>query len=278
MSINISQYRARVGGYHGTAVMLSQNLIHSKDVITFLILLNYGLTMALLFYFCAPKIWECTHNRNLGNKVNIFISKLFSCLSNILAALTMLLLILLCGDVHPNPGPTEIYSKMSIVHNNICSLEHKTLFIEAELNKFDIITLSETWLYDGISNDKIHINGYLPPIRRDTPGNVGYRGVAIYVKEELVCIHRPDLEVQDLEAVWLETKINQETLLVGCFYRTPDARVGYWKLIDESISKAGNTPHKLVILGDFECRYRWSDYFPSPNQNNELKQFSATNK
>ena len=271
MSVNISLYRARVGRYHGTAARLSQKFTHFKDVIAILILLNFGLSTALLFYFNSHTIdtlitCDTTPNRNVGipkhctvktppsDKRDImFFSNLHTYFSNILAVLTMLLLILLCGDVHPNPGPTENNSSMSIVHNNICSLEHKTLFIEAELNKFDIITISETWLYDGITNDKIHINGFLPPIRRDTSGNAGYRGVAIYVKEDLICIHRPDLEVQDLEAVWFDTKINQETLLVGCFYRAPDTRVGYWTLIDESIRKAGNTPHKLVILGDFNA-------------------------
>ena len=49
----------------------------------------------------------------------------------------------------------------------------------------------------------------------------------------------------------METKVNQDTLLIGCFYRPPDARVGYWDLIDDSLNKAGRTPHKLLILGDF---------------------------
>ena len=271
MGVSINQYRARVGGYHKIALELSTRspyFCNTKNILVLIILYIFGsrgLSLALLLFFCVDccnqyanvHISTLTKNeskltdtitafnvffpykfKNYSNQIVSFLSP------NLITLFVFTLLLLLCGDIHPNPGPPYNNSNLSIVHNNICSLEHKTLFIEAELSKFDIITLSETWLYDGISNENIHINGYLPPIRRDTPGNAGYRGVAIYVKEDLICKHRPDLEVQDLEAVWLETKVNQETLLVGCFYRAPDTRVGYWELIDNSISKAINTPHK----------------------------------
>ena len=274
MNISISQYRARVGGYYSTAYRLSTKFIYFKDVrnvIAFLLFLNYGtngVSMALYLHFCphTVDVFEtCTGTNSLGmagrqskystiellQEDNYIFVKPFLFVSTIIAALTLSILLLQCGDVHPNPGPIEIESKLSVVHNNIRSLPNKTLFIEAELNSFDIITLSETWLHDNIPNENLHIKGYLPPIRRDRPENVGHGGVAIYVKEDLICKHRPDLEVQDLEAVWVETKVNQDTLLIGCFYRPPDSRVGYWDLIDDSINKAGRTPHKLLILGDF---------------------------
>ena len=71
----------------------------------------------------------------------------------------------------------------------------------------------------------------------------------------MVCKSRPDLRVNGLEAVWVETKLSQETILIGCFYKPPSALVNYWKLIDESIKKAANTPHKYFILGDFNTDY-----------------------
>ena len=40
--------------------------------------------------------------------------------------------------------------------------------------------------------------------------NDPHGGVAIYVKNNLFCKPRPDLQVNGLEAVWVETKINQE--------------------------------------------------------------------
>ena len=164
----------------------------------------------------------------------------------------LLSLLMLCGDVHPNPGPQiqGTNSNISVVHNNICSLQNKVPYVEAELTQFDIITLSETWLYDTFPNDKLLINGYHPPLRLDRPDDT-HGGVAIYVKKHLYYKHRPDLHVPGLEALWLETRIDQEPLLIGCFYRPPSALVSYWDLIDESINHALMNPYKAVILGDF---------------------------
>ena len=161
-----------------------------------------------------------------------------------------LLLLLLCGDVHPNPGPLIHDNYISIVHNNICSLQNKRDYVEAEFTKFDIIALSETWLYDSFPSDKLTIRGYHPPVRYDRPDS-HHGGVAIYVKDHLYCKHRPDLNVPDLEAVWIETRLNQEPLLIGCMCRSPEKLVSYWDLIDDSINLALSYPYKAVILGDF---------------------------
>ena len=164
----------------------------------------------------------------------------------------LLLLLILCGDVHPNPGPPnpEPTHSISIVHNNICSLQQKVPYVEAELTNFDIITLSETWLHDQFPKEKLDIKGYQPIIRLDRSDSA-HGGVAIYVRDNLYCKHRPDLNVPYLEAVWIETKLNQEPLLVGCFYKSTRELVSYFDLIDESIRLALSTRHKVIILGGF---------------------------
>ena len=165
------------------------------------------------------------------------------------------LLLLRCGDIHPNPGPP--YSdNISIVHNNIRSLQNKVPYIEAELTRFDIITLSETWLHESFPSEKLMIKGYHPPLRLDREDQSAHGGVAIYVKESLYYKHRPDLHVPGLEALWIESNINNETMLIGCFYRSPSELVAYYDLIDESIRLALRSPHKVFILGDFnsDCK------------------------
>ena len=158
----------------------------------------------------------------------------------------------MCNDVHPNPGPVNGKPTLSIVHNNIKSIRNKLDPVYVELNRFDIITLSETWLKSTIQQEEIRLPGYSEPVRRDRPDDSAYGGVAIYVKNNLICKPRPDLAVQDLEAVWIETTLNQDIILVGCFYRA-DLHVHYWDLIEESISKANNTPYKFIVIGDFNA-------------------------
>ena len=65
------------------------------------------------------------------------------------------------------------------------------------------------------------------PIKRDRPNDPHGSGF-IYVKDNLFCKPRPYLQVNDLEAMWDETKINQVGLLIGSFYSPPDSRVNYW--------------------------------------------------
>ena len=162
-------------------------------------------------------------------------------------------LLLLAGDVHENPGPSNTRSnEMSIIHVNAGSIRYKIDKLYVEAANHDIITVSETWLTDTIDNKSVAMPGFNPPIRQDRNG---YGGVAIYVKSNLVCKPRPDLDVPGLEAVWIETKLDQNTLLVCSMYRPPGSLVDYWKLIEESVKNAYNTPHRFVILGDFNNCY-----------------------
>ena len=70
------------------------------------------------------------------------------------------------------------------------------------------------------------------------------------------------MTIPGLEAVWIETKIDQNVLLVGSLYRPPSSPVSYWKLIEDSIKKAVNSPHRFIVLGDFNDD-PWNN--PSPH-------------
>ena len=133
------------------------------------------------------------------------------------------------------------------------SLRNKLDLLSVEAINHDILTLSETWLNETITNEHLKLPGFNPPARRDRED--GWGGVAIYVRDTIFYKERPDLSVPGLEAVWIEAKIEQETILVGSFYRPPDSRVYYWQLIDESVKLAMSTPHKVFILGDFNSDY-----------------------
>ena len=168
------------------------------------------------------------------------------------------LLLQLAGDIHPNPGPNDIdLNGLSIIHINARSLSKKIPLVHCEASCFDIITVSETWFSERTDANEIIIPGFLPPVRCDRSDGA-FGGVAIYVKANLICKHRPDLCIPDLEAVWIETKLGQDSLLIGSFYRPPGANVAYWDLVDQSVQLAGRTPHRYVILGDFnaDCSIR----------------------
>jgi hypothetical protein len=64
------------------------------------------------------------------------------------------LLILLSNDVELNPGPTK-KGELSVFHLNTRSMRLKLDYIESICNEADIIHLTETHLYQNITNDGI---------------------------------------------------------------------------------------------------------------------------
>ncbi len=129
-----------------------------------------------------------------------------------------MLLLLMCGDVPPNPGPVKF-----------CHLNARSLLAGVDLeqhmddqysllddiyealvytNDFDIIAISETWLKDNVREDALDLAGYQRPIYKNRASRGG--GVMLYVKEEIGAIHRTDLECNDTELLWVELRLNNK--------------------------------------------------------------------
>ena len=86
------------------------------------------------------------------------------------------LILIRCGDIELNPGPEpdsdsysstasafsdlELKNKFSVVHYKVQSILNKVDIIQSELQQFDVISLTETWLDNTISDDEIIFNGF----------------------------------------------------------------------------------------------------------------------
>ena len=92
-----------------------------------------------------------------------------------------LIILLLSGDIHENPGPLidTVVKNLSICHINAQSIYNKLDLIAVELSKFDIITVSETWLDETIKTPDLLLLSYQSPIRLDRNRHGG--GVAMYI-------------------------------------------------------------------------------------------------
>ena len=194
---------------------------------------------------CPPQKLKANYTNYLfRDYITNFSTNVFQLFSN--------LLLLISGDIESNPGPDQA-GDLRVMHVNVRSLIKNIDLLAAESHQYDIITISETWIQSIrlIDETKLEIPGFHSLAKLDRQD--GYGGVAIYVRSNLVCKPRPDLQVDGLEAVWIETKFNKQSLLVGCFYRSPDKRLAYWDLVEESIRKANNTTIKFIVLGDFNA-------------------------
>ena len=147
----------------------------------------------------------------------------------------LLLLLLRSGDVEPNPGPefsdsnsssssssfsssnSILQEHFSVVKYNVQSLLNKVDILESELSSFDVVCLSETWLDNRITDNDINMHGFKVPYRRDRQGD-NHGGICVCVKENVYAKCRVDLEIQDIECLWIEVSSNRNKLLIGTFY------------------------------------------------------------
>ena len=106
------------------------------------------------------------------------------------------LLLLISGNVHPNPGPnvsldtstssscsdipgmSVLRDNLNIVHLNIQSLYPKRDILEVEMQYYDIVVLTETWFSPNKKTEDIMIPNFDAPYRKDRNDRPG-GGVAI---------------------------------------------------------------------------------------------------
>ena len=143
------------------------------------------------------------------------------------------LILIRCGDIELNPGPEldsdsssstasafsdlELKNKFSVVHYNVQSIINKVDIIQSELQQFDVISLTEIWLDNTLSDDEIIFNCF-NLFRRDRV-NDRHGGICVFVKRELYAKRRIDLELQNTECIWVEIFVDHNKLLRGYIFQ-----------------------------------------------------------
>jgi hypothetical protein len=182
----------------------------------------------------------------------------YTCHSIIGITILINLLLLLSNDVHPNPGPNWNYSDISLCHTNIRSLKAKDRLLHVNCHlakKFDVITLSETWLTANDESTDFQLPGYQPVLRRDRGTGVeGYGGILAWVSNNVACKRRSDFELAEIEAMWLEIRTKNNKFFLCVLYRPPNTDQTFWFKLQESVDLVmqENNP-KIMLLGDLNA-------------------------
>ena len=119
--------------------------------------------------------------------------------------------------------------------------------IAVELGKYDIVTVSETWLDQTIENKDLILPNYQEPIRLDRNRHGG--GVAAYFSKQVPFVDSRKLVLPNLEAIWAEVHLNNKQTLIGTFYLHP--RFDEWNLVQLAIDQAIQICPNIILLGDF---------------------------
>ena len=128
-----------------------------------------------------------------------------------------LLLLLLCGDIESQPGPTsnsefktpKLKKGIKFCHQNIRGLYEKideTREILLSYN-FDIFSLSETSITQDFHNAFFDIRGYSFITRDRKSGQGGGRG--LYIRDGIDLARRLGLENDKTESLWMEIRLKK---------------------------------------------------------------------
>ena len=190
---------------------------------------------------------------------------------NLYYVLMLYILLFLCGDIETNPGPSG--NILKICHLNVQRLTaDKLTEIRASLaDKYDIITLSETFLSLSSRLD-LYLEGYQPIMRRDRRDGIG-GGVAVYCSNYLGISRRSDLESDNIEALWAEVSSSNHKLLLCTCYRAPKMQMLFWDELQYMVDQTrADKVKNIVITGDLNA-----DEHTQPRNNAAMMRFADAN-
>ena len=121
----------------------------------------------------------------------------------------------------------------------------------------DCLAITKSWLCNNISDAEIDIPGYIAH-RKDRQERSG-GGVALYVRDSIQASRMTDLEVVELEVIWLQLNLLKRNHLVACVYRPPNSTPAFHQLFEEIIQKATTYCTPLIIMGDVNMNYLEQD-------------------
>ena len=163
---------------------------------------------------------------------------------------------------------------LHMMHLNIHYLYPKLDEIKVILSQqpnIHIICLCETFLNETFSSQELHIENYVL-FRKDRLTHGG--GVAIYVKDNLTCVRRDDLEVEGVESVWLEVQqANSSSFLICSCYRPPSSNSEWFNVFANSLEQSFLEQKECMIIGDFNLNLQDS----SSRVNSWIESLSSLN-
>jgi len=200
----------------------------------------------------------------------------------ILPFVVLIMLLLVSGSVHPNPGPGQ--RVLHLAHMNVRSFcitdRHSSKWDEIcafiSSHDFDVFAVSETWLNDKVLNDQLAILGFNSPLRKDRKDSRG-GGVAIFIAEHLPFVRKSEYESDEFECVWVEIALGKSKILCGAYYRpesSADLEDNFFLSLQNRLDTIKIKRYDAVVLiGDLNAHYNFGPT-STPNSRCGVKLFS----
>ena len=133
-----------------------------------------------------------------------------------------------------------------------------------------------------VDDSEICIDNY-NIIRRERVGSGG-GGIVLYLKDNLSYKRKTDLEIPNIETLFVELHFSNGNFLVGFVYRPPNSNLVHYsdwlKCMDITLEKCHNENKKFIMLGDFNIdlvptvyqRNSWINTFQNYNLSQLIKE------
>ena len=179
----------------------------------------------------------------------------------------------MAGDISVNPGPInspshtlpelhDLLSKkgLSILHQNIRGLlanKDNVCRVLDDFHKIQILSLSETHLSSD-DEPQAQIDGYsfISKPRKSAKGG----GVGAYISSSVPYHRRLDLELDDIECLWIEVLFpKSKGFLIGFIYRPPDSSKHLPKnfncKLESMLTNISLENKECILTEDMNCNY-----------------------
>ena len=187
------------------------------------------------------------------------------------STLTFQLLLKLIFNIELNPGPngsfncsvkanTRNINNVKIAHLNVRSLKCRDHFLLVKdtilSNKFDVFTISESWLDVSVSDLEIEVPGY--NIYRVDRSNKTGGGICAYVLNTY-CTELmgdiSDISTTGFHQLWLKIQVrNLKSIIICTGYRPPDTPLTCWENdLTTTLIYVLSLDKPVYIMGDLNC-------------------------
>jgi exonuclease III len=279
MATDLCTHRARVGRFDLRPKTKTKKVRHVKVLgkpnLPCHIALFYSLIICTLPYNPKPAINSNKYTATL--RINSM-SKLTNYLTSFVACL---LLLLLSGDVHPNPGPniTDTNTPLACYFLNARSIkkitrnEHKLLEFQEllTLTNPDILGVSETWLNNNIPDKKIDPFEHFKIHRKDRTDQQG-GGVMCLINKNIKSERKINLEVNtnahnEILVVEAELSPNNKIAVITAYRSQQDPYARFLSNLENTLYNCAiNNLSKILLIGDFNySKITWN-----PARDNKL--------
>ncbi len=136
----------------------------------------------------------------------------------------------------------------------------------------NILGLCETFLHADINDNMLQVKNYRFE-RKDREHKKG-GGILVYVNNNIQYRRRLDLEVTDIESIWLEINgLYCKSFLINFIYRPPNSHQTWIDLYDKQLEIADSSNIGFHLIGDFNINYS-----PESGKYNNTKWADLTTK